>query len=152
MDRASYCKREHSASTGSWVVRDDRAGTLTAALTTEIDAAHRLLESAGLIRDNASFEHWQDQFWVWRTRCGAKLQRGFEREAAAEFYGGTVVRSFPKERWREARRAAVKAVEDMIQLLVTLRATLQGRGVSPVRAREDAPTAVEQASGPVFPF
>ena len=59
------------------------------------------------------------------------LRCGFEREAAEEFYGGTLLRDYPATQWREARRAAVKATGDMIQLMLTLRHTLSGQGGSP---------------------
>jgi len=112
------------------LVRDDRAGTLAAGLAREIEAARVLLADAETARDRTAFDRWQDRFWGWRTRCGAALQAGFQREAAEEFYGGTLIRDYPATQWCEARRAAIKAVEDMIQLMLTLRHTLSGHGGS----------------------
>jgi hypothetical protein len=112
------------------LVRDDRAGTLAAGLARHIDAARVLLADAETIRDGTGFDRWQDRFLTWRTRCGVALQTGFLPEAAEEFYGGTLIRDYPKTQWRDARRAAMKAVADMIQLMLTLRHTLSGHGGS----------------------
>lgn len=128
MVHVTYSTRDRPAPCGTGVIRDDRAGTLTAMLTREIDAARRLLESADVLTDHIGFEHWRELFDAWRTCCGEMLRRYLALEAAEEFYKGTFVRDVPGTQWRQRLRAGVKAVEDMIELLVTLRATLQGRG------------------------
>jgi hypothetical protein len=106
----------------------DGSGSLTGQLGEKIDAAHRLLDSAELLDSEAAYRGWRDRFCTWRSVCGPTLQEHFEREAADEFYGGTLIRELPSKRWREEARAAVKTVEDMVQLLGTLQATLIGRG------------------------
>jgi hypothetical protein len=50
------------------------------------------------------------------------------REAAEEFYRATLVQYLPRAQWRQSLRGVLKAIEDMIELLVTLRATLLDRG------------------------
>ncbi|HWX98117.1 MAG TPA: hypothetical protein VNZ01_14845 [Solirubrobacteraceae bacterium] len=81
-----------------------------------------------MLTDDVGVERWMALFAQWRTCCGAMLRRYFAREAAAEFYSATRVRDHPPAPWRPALRAAVKAIEDMIELFVMLRATLQRRG------------------------
>lgn len=130
MEQTTCTNREESASNRPGLVRDDRAGTLAAGLAGAIDAAHQLLLGAEALTDDIGFEAWREWFSAWRTCCGEMLRRCFEREAAAEFYGGTQIPDMTEERWREGRRAAVKAVEDMIELLATLRQTLAGRGAA----------------------
>jgi hypothetical protein len=120
------------------LVRDDRAGTLTKRLREHVDAGCRLVESAELLAGHGGFGRWRERFLAWRTSCGTMLQDAFEPEAAQEFYARTLIRDFPEDRWREERRAAVKAVREMIQLLSTLRQTLAGRG---------APSRWAQAAG-----
>jgi hypothetical protein len=127
-EQVVHSKQQQCAPTGPGLIRDDRAGTLTAALDREIAAAHRLVEHAELLADDEAFACWREQFSTWRERCGETLQTGFEREAAEEFYGGTLIRVARGKRWRAGQRDAQKAVEDMTQLLVTLRASLVGRG------------------------
>jgi hypothetical protein len=112
----------------TWVVRDDGAGSLAAALTAEVGFAQRLLQAAELVNDSAGYQHWRHRHAQWRERCGATLRQRFEREAAAEFFRGTELGDFSREQWRDARRAAVNALENMIELLVTLRHTLAGQG------------------------
>jgi hypothetical protein len=122
--------RDHAAPCGTALIRDDLAGTLTVGLTREIDNARELLEFAGLVVDEFGFGRWRVDLEQWRTSCGEMLRTYFAQEAAAEFYRGTFVREVPGRDWRQRLRAGVKAVEDMIELLVTLRATLAGRGVA----------------------
>jgi len=127
---------ERRAVQASWVIRDDRAGTLTGELSAAIDAANGLLERGELLDDDCGYVCWLYQFAEWRERCGDLLRRRFEQEAAAEFYGGTVIHRFPKERWREGRREGLGALGDMIQLLVTLRNTLGAGGIASSRRRD----------------
>jgi hypothetical protein len=110
------------------LIRDDHAGTLTASLGSEIEGAHQLLEFAELFVDEFGFGRWREDFAAWRSHCGGMLRANFALEAAQEFYRGTFVPNLPAAQWRQRLRANVKAIDDMIQLLVTLRATLQGRG------------------------
>jgi hypothetical protein len=123
--------RDHPAPCGTALIRDDLAGTLTVGLTREIEGARELLELAGLVVDEFGSGRWQADLEQWRTSCGEMLRTYFAQEAAAEFYKGTFVREVPGPEWRQRLRASVKAVEDMIELLVTLRATLAGRGAPP---------------------
>jgi hypothetical protein len=112
------------------LIRDDRAGTVTARLGDEIEGARQLLEFAELIADEFGFECWRADVAQWRACCGQTLRRHFAQEAAAEFYRATLVRDPAAPHWRQALQAAVKAIENTIELLVTLRATLQGRGAA----------------------
>lgn len=75
MVHRTYRTRDDPAPCGPGVIRDDRAGTLTAGLTREIDAAHRLLESADLLADDVAFQAWTELFAEWRTCCGERLRR-----------------------------------------------------------------------------
>jgi len=110
------------------LVRDDPAGTLAGRLGNEIEGARQLLEFAELLADEFGFERWWEDFAQWRACCGEMLRRCFAREAAAEFYRATLVLDLSAPHWRRALQAAVTAIENMIELLVMLRATLQGRG------------------------
>jgi hypothetical protein len=84
---------------GPGPISDDQTGTLANALRSEIDAAHRLLESAEVLMDEVGFERWREHFEQSRMRCGEVLRRRFVRGASEEFQGGTPVR-FPSGQWR----------------------------------------------------
>ncbi len=138
IEYTAHAKEHRSGALGSTVIRDDQAGTLTTGLGREIERARLVLATAEAITGAGDFDRWRHEFWAWRTQCGATLHGGFEREAAAEFYRGTRIRDYPQAQWREARRAAVRAVEDMTQLLVTLRHTLSGQGAPKRRVNGSA--------------
>jgi hypothetical protein len=134
MEHTAHAKERRGGVPPSWVIRDDPAGTLSTGLQRQIECARQLLASAEAIESEGDSDRWREEFSSWRRRCGATLQRGFEREAAEEFYRGTRIREHPPRQWREARRTAIRAVEDMTQLLVTLRQTLSGQGAPKRRA------------------
>jgi hypothetical protein len=112
----------------SGLIRDDRAGTLAVGLTRGIECARELLEFAGLVVDEFGFGRWRADLEQWRTSCGETLRTYFAREAAAEFYRATAVPNLAPAQWPPALQGNVRATADMIELLVMLRATLQGRG------------------------
>jgi hypothetical protein len=135
MEQTVYSNEKECAPSWTGPVREDPAGTLTAALSTDIHGARSLLRRAESLADDGGFARWREQFSSWRDRCGETLQSGFEREAAVEFYRATRAREvLPGDRWQDGRRATVKTVEDMVQLLVALRATLTSRGAPAERA------------------
>jgi hypothetical protein len=106
------------------LIRDDRAGTLSAHLQREIDIARRLQKGVKLITRDRDVQRWEEAFSRWRKQCGELLRDEFEREAADEFYRGTALPAFQPTRWEEARRVTEKSMAEMIELLVTLRHTL----------------------------
>lgn len=128
MEHTTSTRHQQCARTGSWVVRDDRDGTLTAALTSEIERAHELRERAELAEHALALEGWRAEFLTWRGQCGETLRTGFGADAAREFSVGTTTKAISAERWREGRTEAIKTLEDMIQLLTMLRHTLVGQG------------------------
>lgn len=135
MEHTTSTTGQQRARTGSWVVRDDRNGTLTAALTSAIERAHDLRERAELAEDGLALGRWRGEFVIWRAQCSATLRSGFGSDATREFLTGTAVKKVSAERWREGRREAVKVLDDMVQLLTMLRHTLVGQG-GPARDRK----------------
>ena len=128
MEHTTSTIRERAARNASWVVRDDRNGTLTAALAAEIESAHDLRERAELAEDGLALGRWRAEFVTWRAQCSATLRTGFGSDATREFLTGTAIKKVSAEHWREGRREGVKALDDMIQLLTMLRHTLTGQG------------------------
>lgn len=110
------------------MVRDDPAGRIRSSLQVHIDGARRLWESGEIVEHYWAFVEWRERLARWRSRCGALLIDDFEREAVLEFFGGLQLRDAPEANWHRVMRRDLRALSDMIELLVALQSTLLGRG------------------------
>jgi hypothetical protein len=125
MEDAAHPENERS---DAWLIRDDAAGTLGSSLEGAIAEARALRELSEALGTEAEFVRWREALSGWRMRRGEMLRRVFEREAANEFVRGIRLWDFPPGKWVARLREDQRALDDTIELLVSLRHSLMARG------------------------
>ena len=131
----------------SWLIRDDAAGTLRSSLEAAISEARSLRERSETLERETGFVRWREELLGWRLRSAEMLRRVFEREAANEFLRGARLWDFPLGKWAPQLRDDRRALDDTIELLVSLRNTLAAGGERRPRMSRESPAYPSDGGG-----
>jgi hypothetical protein len=108
----------------------------TARLRLHLDHARELADDGAFVGSHTGFEAWRERQEDWRDATAQTLGGLFEREALAEFHYATLPPPAPPaapERWRQALYDDLRRIDNAIELLAGLQATLC-EGGAPARA------------------
>ena len=100
-----------------------------------------LLAQAKLVEGERTLIAWDERRRMWQRKCAGLLGREFEQEALEEFLYATSEAPASGDSWRNTMQRQLRQLENALELVVSLRGTLErgveGRRAAARRARRD---------------